>query len=80
ALSEPLLDHCEWHTVHCILATDPVMGGAPSMVHAFVLMLGAMIVGPVTSLLSVGVRGPPARVLPVPGGREILTRICIARR
>ncbi|MGY2061051.1 hypothetical protein ACW9HQ_39800, partial [Nocardia gipuzkoensis] len=19
ALSEPLLDHCEWHTVHCIL-------------------------------------------------------------
>ncbi|WP_159839822.1 hypothetical protein [Nocardia sp. CY41] len=82
AVSDYVDDHCGAHIAHCVIKS--LLPGTASTVlplQLLGLMLSAALIV-LTAVLSLpvgGVRAPPGR--PVPAhGREILTRLCIARR
>ncbi|WP_249644263.1 hypothetical protein [Nocardia sputi] len=75
-------DYCGPHIAHCIIKS--LLPGTASTVLPLQL-LGLMLLAALAVLVSVlslprgGVRAPPDRSLPGTG-RDILTRLCIARR
>ncbi|MEU1526113.1 hypothetical protein ABZ413_28355 [Nocardia rhamnosiphila] len=77
----PAGSHCTAHAIHCVSQVvlparvpDPFL-----LVLLVTLTLTAAIVRSLTPTAGRWIRGPPAGALAA-GGREILTRFCIARR
>ncbi|MFC3436484.1 hypothetical protein [Nocardia seriolae] len=71
---------CAPHAVHCVLSAAPPAGGLPALPLLFLIAALILVLTPLSRAASAGVRGPPPDFVPVVGGRELLTRICIARR
>ncbi|MBF6328241.1 hypothetical protein [Nocardia transvalensis] len=75
-----VIGHCPSHAAHCLQAVLP--GGGKLGVLQLISFLLAVALGGAAMVIAAagGVRGPPAGAVPAVGGRDILTRICIARR
>ncbi|MEV3961611.1 hypothetical protein AB0M34_12035 [Nocardia sp. NPDC050193] len=78
---DPAGSHCTAHAVHCV--SQVVLPARVPDPFALVLLVTLTLTTPVARSLAPTagrwIRGPPAGALAA-GGREILTRFCIARR